>query len=219
MFATRADNLIGQLVGSYNETQALDYAAQALRSSFANAFSGYDTSGIIGSLNTIKDAANEAAAAVANANNAGNSTTVEVKKEWKGHWFSPNAYATGLKKSDMDQLAWTQEVGAESILSPTRNAILTPIRKHDSVLNADMTDNLWKWAEQNPNEFIKSMQLGTPQLPLAVGAETNNSMTVGSLIQVNGPVNDSLEMMKIAANQAARVVTQSFKKMNDGIHK
>ena len=61
-------------------------------------------------------------------------------------------YAKGGKNLK-EQLAWTQEYGSEAILSPTSNAILTPIRNDDSVLTKAMTDNLWDWAKLNPAQF------------------------------------------------------------------
>jgi len=242
MFGNRADTLIGELLNSYNNTQALDFAAQALRNSYANAFGPYDVSGIVGALNQVANAANNAAAAARNAAAAlaemGAAQSNVGRVEMSGGkfvWYAPDGsvqvydtmkdlqnargYATGLKKADQDQLAWTQELGEEAIISPTRNAILTPIRRADSVLDAKMTDNLWKWAEYNPNEFLRGMRVDAPQIPMSASTETNNSMNVGSLIQVNGPVNDSVEMMKIAAVQASKIVTQSFKKINDGLHK
>jgi len=73
--------------------------------------------------------------------------------------FFAKKFARGGKDLK-DQIAWTNEYGREAILSPSRNAILTPIQNHDSVLNPEMTKNLWKWAEINPNMFkplVKAM--------------------------------------------------------------
>ena len=70
----------------------------------------------------------------------------------KLHFYDAKKFAKGGKNLK-EQLAWTNEYGQEAILSPSRNAILTPIHNNDSVLNPEMTKNLWKWAEINPNMF------------------------------------------------------------------
>lgn len=66
-----------------------------------------------------------------------------------------NKFAKGGKNLK-EQIAWTQENGAEILLSPARNAILTPISDGDSVLTKAMTENLYKWAELNPITFMPS---------------------------------------------------------------
>ena len=86
----------------------------------------------------------------------GYETKEELLKEYgapikMGRFFAKK-FARGGKDLK-DQIAWTNEYGREAILSPSRNAILTPIQNHDSVLNPEMTKNLWKWAEINPNMF------------------------------------------------------------------
>lgn len=93
----------------------------------------------------------------------GYKTKEELLKEYgapikMGRFFAKK-FARGGKDLK-DQIAWTNEYGSEAILSPSRNAILTPIQNHDSVLNPEMTKNLWKWAEINPNMFkplVKAM--------------------------------------------------------------
>ena len=93
----------------------------------------------------------------------GYETKEELLKEYgapikMGRFFAKK-FARGGKDLK-DQIAWTNEYDREAILSPSRNAILTPIQNHDSVLNPEMTKNLWKWAEINPNMFkplVKAM--------------------------------------------------------------
>ena len=51
-------------------------------------------------------------------------------------------------------MAWTQERGSEMIVRPSDGAILTPLAKNDSVLNASASNNIWDMAN-NPNEFIR----------------------------------------------------------------
>lgn len=72
-------------------------------------------------------------------------------------WFKKSdvkAYATGKKNILDDEVAWTQENGLEYIVRPSDGAILTPIAKNDSVLNAQASKNLWSMAN-SPAEFIR----------------------------------------------------------------
>lgn len=69
-------------------------------------------------------------------------------------WMKANGYATGVKNLKQDELAWTQENGREVIIRPSDGAILTPLFKGDSVLNADATKNLYNLVN-NPNDFIQ----------------------------------------------------------------
>ena len=62
-------------------------------------------------------------------------------------------HAEGVKNLKESEIAWTQEKGAEMIVSPTRNAILTPLEKGDSVINDKLTDNLFKWGTIDPDKF------------------------------------------------------------------
>lgn len=67
-----------------------------------------------------------------------------------------NKFAIGAKRIYEDQLAWTQEYGKEYIISPTSGAVLTPLSKGDSVLNANASKNLWNMAN-TPGDFIKDV--------------------------------------------------------------
>ena len=87
-----------------------------------------------------------------------------------------NAFALGARKIDETQLAWTQEKGQEFIVRPSDGAILTPVAKGDSVLNANASSNIWDMAN-SPAEFIKdNLKLGATNVP-------NNSNTQSSVIQ------------------------------------
>ena len=68
-------------------------------------------------------------------------------------------YARGVHKLKNDEIAWTQENGEEVILSPARNAILTPLKHGDTVLTADQTDNIYELSKLTPEniESIKEM--------------------------------------------------------------
>ena len=64
-----------------------------------------------------------------------------------------NKYAQGLKRATKDESAWVNEFDDESIISPTKRAIITHISKGDSVLNGDATENIWDMAN-DPSGFI-----------------------------------------------------------------
>ena len=64
-------------------------------------------------------------------------------------------YKDGKRKLGQDEYAWTQEQGSEMIVRPSDGAVLTPLAKGDSVLNATASGNIWDMAN-NPADFIKS---------------------------------------------------------------
>lgn len=64
-----------------------------------------------------------------------------------------NKYAVGLKNAPKAENAWVNELGSESIVKPSENAIITHIAKGDSVLTADATRNIWDMAS-DPSDFI-----------------------------------------------------------------
>ena len=83
-------------------------------------------------------------------------------------WLKLNqitGYATGKKDIDENEIAWTQEKGQEFIVRPSDGAILTPVAKGDSVLNATASGNIWSMAN-NPAEFIRdNLKLDASNVP------------------------------------------------------
>lgn len=67
-------------------------------------------------------------------------------------------YASGIMRVPNDQLAWTQEQGEEAIVR-NDGSILTPLSRDVSVLNADMTKNLWDFMG-NPGSFLRDYSDG-----------------------------------------------------------
>ena len=65
-----------------------------------------------------------------------------------------SGYAGGLKKATGEELAWTQEKGAEIVVSPSTGAVLTKINPGDSVIPNNLTENLFKWGALDP-EIVK----------------------------------------------------------------
>lgn len=91
-------------------------------------------------------------------------------------WLKKNqisGYATGKKNFTNNEIAWTQEKGEEYIIRPSDGAILTPIARGDSVLNATASGNIWNMAN-NPAEFIRdNLKLDTSNVPN--GSNVQNS--------------------------------------------
>ena len=92
-------------------------------------------------------------------------------------WFRESdvsALAKGKRLIDEDQLAWTQENGAEMIIRPSDGAILTPLAKNDSVLNAAATQNIWDVAN-DPSAFVRdNLGIGRGSVsPVTTGGTTN----------------------------------------------
>ena len=84
-----------------------------------------------------------------------------------------SGYATGNRNFVDNEIAWTQENGQEFIVRPSDGAILTPIAKGDSVLNAEASNNIWDMAN-SPTEFIKSnLGLGGTDVPNNSTASNN----------------------------------------------
>lgn len=83
-------------------------------------------------------------------------------------------YAKGKRLIDNDKLAWTQENGAEMIVRPSDGAILTPLAKNDSVLNAAATQNIWDMAN-DPSAFVRdNLGIGRGSVsPVTTGGTTN----------------------------------------------
>ena len=130
---------------------------------------------------------------------------------WQGKYhgikdLSPYHYkkfAQGAKNIGRDQLAWTQENGQEFIVRPSDGAILTPIAKSDSVLNATASGNIWDMAN-NPADFIKNnLKLDTSNVVNGTNVQSsivqNFENITFSLPNVHG-YNDLLKEMKTDPN-------------------
>ena len=118
-------------------------------------------------------------------------------------------YASGVHNLDKDKIAWTQDGGGELIVSPSRDAILTPLKKGDTVLTRAQTDNIFDWSKINPDvlvpDFVRNSVINN--MPQITPREVNPTMNIhyDSLVTVNGDVNDlknlTNQMEKISHNQ------------------
>ena len=85
--------------------------------------------------------------------------------QMKAHGYKNGAYRLGR-----NELAWTQENGKpEAIIRPGDGAILTPLAKGDSVLNAEATKTLFRFANR-PADFIHSSIRTAMPVPVKTGA-------------------------------------------------
>lgn len=84
-----------------------------------------------------------------------------------------NKYAVGLKNAPKAENAWVNELGNESIVKPSENAIVTHIAKGDSVLTADATRNIWDMAS-DPSGFISSHMLNAMPASENIGFNVTN---------------------------------------------
>lgn len=118
-------------------------------------------------------------------------------------WFKKGdvkAYKTGAKNLLNNELAWTQENGGkEFIVRPSDGAILTPLAKGDSVLNANASGNIWNMAN-NPADFIKdNLNLGGANVPNS--SNVNNNITQHIDANLNFPNVKSYEEMLVSLSR------------------
>lgn len=107
--------------------------------------------------------------------------------------FSVPKHAKGAKRIKEDEWAWTQEEGGEVIVSPSRNAIYTPLNVGDSVFTNEMSENLWEWGKLNPNFLMDHMEFGKGVNATKTTINNNNSSVMIENINLNLPnvTNDS----------------------------
>ena len=95
-------------------------------------------------------------------------------------WMKKRGYASGVHGVPRDEFAWTQENGPETIIRKSDGALLTQLKRGDSVLNRDATSNIWDMAN-NPRNFIaRAMNFGVnwpvAKVPGDTGSNIKNSI-------------------------------------------
>lgn len=120
-------------------------------------------------------------------------------------------YANGVHNLDDDEVAWVSEKGNELIMSPSQNAILMSLKKGDTVLIKEQTDNMYEWSKRSPQEMYSmedTMRLWGHMLnPTPLTTEykvNNNAVNIQSMLTVNGDVND----LKHLNEQMERIATK-----------
>lgn len=79
-------------------------------------------------------------------------------------------YAKGSKNITHDQMALTQEQGAEMIFKSNDGSLLMPLNRGDKVFTAQMTDNLWDLAKGN---FTTTLPEGIGQKAVSINNVNN----------------------------------------------
>ena len=95
----------------------------------------------------------------------------KTKKAFKKH-----GYASGVYNLKEDELAWTQEKGTEAIIRPD-GAILTPLSRGDSVLNADATKNMFNLFN-DPSKFLNMQPVVNSTMNNTFNNEVNVDMNI-----------------------------------------
>lgn len=139
---------------------------------------------------------------------------IEALRTWKSNIKSSGYYYSGAHNLLSDQLAWTQEYGDEAILSPTRNAILTPLKAGDSVLTAKQTDALYSFAK-NPLDFLKNLNVSVN--PSDVVTPQGIILNIDNVLTVQGDVNNS--NAKQIADIAQLAINKAFNDFSSKIRK
>lgn len=246
-FGNRADDLVATILEARNSASNLNTAAQiaggTLKNTIDGSYSGASATNALGSIEKaadgVKDSANEAAKALGNmleqmskvpSDGGGGGDSEHVTSIYGGEHAGQVAVwrdnsdgtktligyrAHGSKGLPHDEISWTQENGPEAIINPATGAILTPLEKGSAVLPADQTKNIWEWSRFNPSEFANKLAQNINNT--GVAPVQTNTMQVGSLVQINGNVNDTQEMVMIAAQQASTKIKQSFKQLSNGL--
>lgn len=248
-FGQRADSLVQTIEDARNSTANLTNMSNALADSLSKSIDGsYSGASAASALESIADAARDVGNAASEAvgkvrelieaqseysrksDDSPNVTTVyggpDAGKTASWKWDKNgqiqitsgvrNHYAQGTKGVSRSQLAWTQEDGPEAIINPSDGSILTPLQRGSAVLPADQTSNIWQWSRFDPETFAKQLALNVPKTGSNVQA---NTLQIGNLVNVSGNVNDTMEMMQIAATTASAKIKQSFNQLSNGLNK
>ena len=132
---------------------------------------------------------------------------------------------------DDDEIAWVSEKGQELIMSPSQQAILMSLKKGDTVLTKEQTDNMYEWSKLNPQEMYSmedTMRLWGHMInPTPLTTEynkvNNNAVNIhyDSMLTVNGDVNDlkhlEKQMEKIADRSSIKALENSIRRLAEGI--
>lgn len=125
-------------------------------------------------------------------------TLVELSEEIKKKQDQLAQYASGAKRIKKDELAWTNEnmdaLGAEMIIRKSDGAILTPLKANDSVIPANLADNLFKWGAISPDKFLSNPFMGKmgdvpSNANVTNQVEQKVEMHFDSLFTIQGDVN------------------------------
>ena len=126
-------------------------------------------------------------------------------------------FANGVKKlaTGGRYLAWTQEKGREIIISPSSNAVLTPLSRGDSVLRNSFTENLFDWAKYSPNQYMQKVidnLVKNIKIEISPNSkDTKPNITVSNnTFEVVGVTGD--EVIRQIENQFSGIITNAYQR-------
>ena len=222
MFATRADNLVGQLTASYYSEQNLNAMTLALRDSLINTLErGYNISSITSALDSVAKSASNATEKIKQMNKEmGNKfpqDTEDPEKKTGGHVPITGStvkvaqyYASGTRNAK-GGIAVTDEEGYEYKLAKLNNGKYTPLSEGSQVFTKEQTDKLYELSKSN----ISSITPIKTGIPGSVKPSNSSTIQVGNLINVEGSIDSTnIKQMESIANKA---VDRLVDKMNAGI--
>lgn len=95
-------------------------------------------------------------------------------------WMKKRGYASGAQDIPRDELAWTQENGPETIVRKSDGALLTQLKRGDSILNKNATSNIWDMANDPRDFIVRTMSFGSGlpgvKIPGGMGNNIKNSI-------------------------------------------
>lgn len=133
-------------------------------------------------------------------------------------WFKKSdvkAYAKGTTGVPSDQIAWLDELGEELVMHADGNGRLAFLSKGTSVIPANLTKNLMKLGELNPQDILDRSRpiISAPHI---VNNEISIDMSFGSVVNVEHVDNDTLPDL---AKTVEQQMDKYMKKLNSEIRK
>lgn len=133
-------------------------------------------------------------------------------------WFRKSdvkAYAKGTTGVPSDQIAWLDELGEELVMHADGNGRLAFLSKGTSVIPANLTKNLMRLGELNPQDILDRSRpiISAPHI---VNNEINIDMSFGSVVNVEHVDNDTLPDL---AKTVEQQMDKYMKKLNSEIRK
>ena len=109
-------------------------------------------------------------------------------------------------------------------MSPSQNAILMSLKKGDTVLTKEQTDNMYEWSKRSPQEMYSmedTMRLWGHMLnpaPLTTEYKVNNNavnLHLDSMVKVEGSI-DSVNVKQVESIMD-KGINKLMRRLNDGM--
>lgn len=116
---------------------------------------------------------------------SGTYTGSSAQNVWMLQEMKAHGYEKGSRNIPHDQLAWTQEKGSELIYRSRDKAIFTPLGAGDKVFTDEMTERLWRMAQENPVIPTALFNLPTAETALRSLPSSHLSQSIQNDVQLN----------------------------------